>query len=216
MANCPKCNHIVEDAFGLTTCDKCGENFFAGENIPPDSEENQDFAVDEPKVNETQGFVSDVNETESFIEEKSDLKKDEELGDFVQEQNEEVATSFEPEESQDLEDDFENQNMDMDEALANEHEVSEDLNLDSIVEEVQNSENSENEIFYEVEISGIDSPSIKEKVLSTLDDPRLGWKIEDLKIEMGKLVLNKLKSTKAYIVVNSLKGLEVKISWKQL
>lgn len=233
MSVCPKCNNVIESSFGLTTCDKCGENFFAGA-VNDDTDEKKE-AVDNEEVvvdNNTplkEGEFNDVNSEESLSEDLDFPTSDDSSSDFsnfenfqeaegneIKENEEKVLEESEVgedvlEEAESLSSAFEEDISESDNA----EEVSENVNLENMIEGVEKNEAPLDDIYYCIEIEGIDSPMIREKVFAQLDDHRLGWKIEDLKVKMGKLVLDNVGSVKAHVVVSAMLGLPVKVEWKQ-
>ena len=212
MFTCPKCKNVIEDAFGLTTCDKCGENFFAGAATGDDVNDNNEQV--------------DNNSNEAVDNDSNDLNNeelpDEDIG-FPT--TEESTPDFSSDEFANLQEEQGEENLQAEETK-NQEEVpleseedgplnNEDVNLEHMIEDVEKNENPSDDIYYNVEIEGIDSPMIRERVLEELDDPRLGWKPADLQIKMGRLVLENVSSTKAHVVVCSMLSLPVKVVWKQ-
>ncbi len=71
--------------------------------------------------------------------------------------------------------------------------------------------------FYDLFLSGIDSIELKEAVQMVLDDEYLKISPEekDISIKNGALRVSKISPVKAHIIVKSLIGLPMGISWKQ-
>ena len=81
-----------------------------------------------------------------------------------------------------------------------------------------NSVNVEGTLSYTLRIQGIDHSSVLQQIKDLLDDSRLGWKIDDVlaEIQNGELVLPNLNPAKTAVIVQRLKHLPVRISWKQI
>ena len=236
MSACPKCKNVTEDAFGLTTCDKCGENFFAGAVSEDDANDNNEQVdnnsneavdnvelADDSKPLEDNDFNEPPNEDLGFptTEDSTPDFSSDEFANFQEEQGEENLQVEETKNQEEvpLNNEFKDEmsTSDATDELQDHKEevVNEDVNLENMIEDVEKNENPSYDIYYHVEIEGIDSPMIREKVLEELDDPRLGWKLADLQIKMGRLVLENVSSTKAHVVVCSMLSLPVKVMWKQ-
>ncbi len=223
MSACPKCKNVIEDAFGLTTCDKCGENFFAGavsEDDANDNNEQVDNNSNEAVDNVEPADSSESLEDNDFNDLNDEEPPNEDLG-FPT--TEESTPDFSSDEFANVQEEQQEENLQVEETK-NQEEVSseskeevvkEDVNLENMIEDVEKNENPSDDIYYHIEIEGIDSPMIRERVLEELDDPRLGWKLADLQIKMGRLVLENVSSTKAHVVVCSMLSLPVKVVWKQ-
>ena len=242
MSACPKCNNVIEDAFGLTTCDKCGENFFAGSednNEPPEDSqpsESKDFGDFDSDVGDVgdseEDFSSDVSgedlqSTDSgsgdesdnldFPTEDNDSSSDFSSDEFENVEEEEASEVEAQEDSLSSEFESSESESDVSDELSDQVEESGggDINLSSLVEDVEKNEVPLDDIYYRIEVEGIDSPMVRKKVFSELDDHRLGWKLEDLQVDMGKLVLDNVGSAKAHVVVSAMLGLPVKVVWTQ-
>lgn len=70
---------------------------------------------------------------------------------------------------------------------------------------------------YDVLVRGIDSEDLREAVKEALVDNRFGWKGEDVvsKMRGGSILLHRLNSVKASILINRLKSYPLEISWVQ-
>ncbi len=198
MTSCPKCKNIVEEAFGLTTCTECGENFFAGDTMSDDqfaSEEQEDLERDEHDV----VGATEEAATEDVFKDQSKFTNNEFEDDSLSDQSTETFPSCDDNEDQ------------------NEDNLFSDKNplIDNVTEDVQENDSS-SDIYYDIEIEGIDSPDITEQVLEMLDDPRFNWNISEDSINMGKLVLKNVSSVKAHMVVCYMTGLPVELKWYQV
>lgn len=100
--------------------------------------------------------------------------------------------------------------------------------LDAATEPVDNSNLSEIADFangeaaiggmsYELLISGLDSVALIREFKEIISDARFAWNEEEIlsQIKRGELVIKDLPPIKAAILVNRLKYLELKISWRQ-
>ena len=71
--------------------------------------------------------------------------------------------------------------------------------------------------YYDVTVSDIDSPDLREKVDEVLEDEAL--KLEPNQVHLskpkGRLIINKISPVQAHVIVKSLLGLSLTISWNQ-
>ncbi len=75
----------------------------------------------------------------------------------------------------------------------------------------------EGSYFYDVVISGIDSADLRKEVQEALTDRLFLWDAEVLlrEVKLGELLIPRMNSVKAAMVVQRLTGLPVKIKWTQ-
>ena len=88
--------------------------------------------------------------------------------------------------------------------------------LQDVIDYANRSEDIADGFYYNVMISGIDSKTLRQSVMDALDDPRFGWKKENILIKNGCLTIEKINSAKTYILMSYLKFLPVKIKWDQV
>ena len=74
---------------------------------------------------------------------------------------------------------------------------------------------------YDLTLSEINSQGLREKVLSVLEDESLALpfegpeNLEPMQIKEGKITLAKISPVQAHVIINSLMGLPLNISWEQ-
>lgn len=75
----------------------------------------------------------------------------------------------------------------------------------------------EGNLKYSIIVTGIDTADVREAFKEALTDKKLLWDIDEIlkKIKMGKVSIENVSSTKAYIVVTRLKHLPLKVTWEQ-
>jgi len=216
MAACPVCHNDIEITSQhhgtLYTCPHCSAVFFVDwsgqpEGAPPASEEL--FKPDEPVVSEE--YSPDP-----------DYQQDFQLQDAVTSSSTsataepEVAATHET--SPTSEYDF-SQPLDvMVTADPTEPVVSESApsGLDEIVN-FGNADLTQSAFNYTVIISGIDSAAVYASVKEALNDSKFGWNLIQVmtQIKDGVLTIKSVNAVKASILVQRLKYLPVKVSWRQ-
>ena len=85
------------------------------------------------------------------------------------------------------------------------------------IEEFGNKDSSSGPLSYTLIVDGIDAGSIRKEVISALDEPQFGWSSADVakNIKNGQLILKGLAVAQAVMAVRLLRGIKVRISWKQ-
>lgn len=80
-----------------------------------------------------------------------------------------------------------------------------------------NAEQDFGALSYSVQIEGIDTSAIREKLFDVLSDPKFQWDVNELtqQIENGRLLLHQLNPAKASILVRRLQDVSVTVSWEQ-
>lgn len=87
----------------------------------------------------------------------------------------------------------------------------------SEIADFANGETSMGGMSYELLVSGLDSVTLLKEFREIISDARFVWNEEEIlsQIKRGELVIKDLPPIKAAILVNRLKYLELKISWRQ-
>lgn len=87
----------------------------------------------------------------------------------------------------------------------------------SDVTDYANSNETVGPLTYTVIIEGIDSSHLVLQLKEAITDSRFGWNIEDIlnQIGQGRLVLTGLSPAKGSVLINRIKYLPFKISWRQ-
>lgn len=69
---------------------------------------------------------------------------------------------------------------------------------------------------YKIQIKGIDSSSLRQSILNTFKDKRLGLVSDEIKgkIDQGELIIMGLNPVKASMIMNTLKDLPIEINWE--
>ena len=76
-------------------------------------------------------------------------------------------------------------------------------------------ENRKGLLLYNLQLSEINSQTLKEKVLATLQDEFLNLSFSEEDIREGRMDILKISPVQAYIIVTALMGLPLQISWSQ-
>lgn len=236
MGNCPNCGAVVNEDFGLAECTKCkaqlivhmdGRVEVQGEEPPPlaaeaelepppevfppqsDEFENQFAAEAEPPAE------SDLN---LELGEEAPLALDQALEEEPIEPPPPPSEEVVPEEVP----------FDGNEPVAHSEEpqvyrspgaAADSPNLSDLAD-FANSEESggrEGPLRYTLLIAGIDTADVREAFREALTDRKFMWDIEQILrgIRQGNVRIENVPPGKAYILVNRLRNLPLKIRWEQ-
>ncbi len=204
---CPDCQSDVGTDFGLSKCPSCGLLLFieVDGSVRKTEAEAQVESFDSAPSVPIESFESVVSTSCESVE--NDFSKQDESFNWENENlaEAEVFQENDQEEPVDKEDMIEEKGP----------ETFQDI------VDYANSEDSAGEdgpYYYNVHISGIHSSDIRERLIETLIDPRLGWSSGDInkKIQNGALSLKKLNPLSAHVVIRSIRDLPVEVSWKQI
>lgn len=202
------------------------------EEKPSPSEETSEEIVEEENPVETKEDLQTSDEEFSEITEVPELTSPEEKLDEIFEQEEEPISTTAPETAEEevldqtfeeseqaeaQEEPVENQKLSQ---TADSEESKEDF---SDVAQFGNSQNQDEQgpFLYDLILSEINSQDVREEVLNVLEDEALNLPVgeEDQFIENsikdGKIIIEKISPVQTYVIVTSLMGLALDISWKQ-
>ncbi len=197
---CPNCDAQVDNqfGFGMVTCPKCNHIFMTEEaslgdhtSIRIDVEAPEGIGVlSEPRIPKP-GTIPPADESESP------------MGDL----SFEVIDSSEPSADQHFDSPLE-----VEIPSAPDGETFDDVKKFGNAEIVANSSSG---LFYDVEISGIDSPESRKELERILADKKLDLAPSLLisKIKDGTLNLKQLHPVRAAVLVNRLKATHLKVKW---
>lgn len=193
MATCPSCQGEIEEDFGLVTCPHCNEAVMLG--MEGDAESAAPVAEEKP--------FEEVSE--SVVEASEEVLEDPAV---YEEEAISEEYSFE---------NYEEEPQVIAASTTNDEEVSSDL---SEVAEYGNSPESsgvEGTLRYDIRISGIDSPEVRNDFKEALIDARLIWDVEEILegLENGSVEIKNVSAVKASIVVNRIKTMPISIEWTQ-
>jgi hypothetical protein len=95
--------------------------------------------------------------------------------------------------------------------------VTESENPFAEVSEFGNSDTTQSAFSYTVFITGIDSAGVRSSLQDALSDAKFGWVVASLmaQIKDGALTIRSVSAVKASILIQRIKYLPVKISWRQ-
>lgn len=193
MPNCPYCEHLTDEDFGLVECSECGKSFMADDPVAvldpqepghqePEAQESQESEVQEPetfepKAQEPEVFESETQESEG-LEALAPEPKAQELGPLDPE-TQATQASQAPQESQ---------------VSAPASRPTQALQL---------------------VLEGFDTSDRVQVLAEALSDARLAWdnQGEIKKLQQGRLVLQALSPLQASVLVQKLNHLPVKIKW---
>lgn len=216
--HCPVCNNKIEITFGMLQCSQCQSVLFvdfAGNIIIGGSEvdeilPNKDgvpptFSHDSNALNinsvEGEEFTpsfpeSSENNKEGYLEEDTNVEDIE----LTTNEYSEVRVGFFTEEES-----FVQNNHLQDLPVDNENHSQADLPLIPL-----------GTMNYKIKIRGIDSSNLRQAVLNSLKDKRLGLVSGEIMntIDMGQLTITGLNPVKASVIMNSLKELALDIDWE--
>ena len=196
----------------------------ASENQEQEPENSQE-EVEVPDETEEE-FIPDetshVPELSSPEEETSENKSGEEDPVAESEQEDQQNREEAPlEEEKDAPDNFSSEKdfsftEELEEPLQKETETESQKEDFSEVAEFGNTKDQDQQgpFIYDLTLKEINSQELREKVLEVLNDEYLNLP-EDSSIKDGQITLTKISPVQAYVIVTSLMGLPLQISWKQ-
>jgi hypothetical protein len=200
MAACPVCQteiEITSQHFGtLYTCPSCSAVFFVDWNGQPEGAPAQEETL-EPVTGE--GFSPFEEPTRDF----SDSEETPTYESAGIEQTPETTSS---------------ENYDFSQPLGQVEPVSPDPTEPfADVTDFANSDLAKAAFNYSVMISGIDSSAVYAEVKEALSDSKFGWNAIQVmsQIKDGVLTIKSINAVKASILVQRVKYLPVKVSWRQ-
>ena len=242
MSQCPSCNAELKEDFGVAQCDACGAAVIieidGSVKINSEQEQAEETPVFESEAayvgegkdsdnltNFTQANFSDnsVYQKEMVTGEvdKNDILREEVIEESVAGENlsqnnliggddELIPLDVEADESgvQDLSE------------ISDEGEPTHKLNDLAEIADFANSDiasGREGSLKYDLLIRGIDSSEIREAIKESLSDPKYLWDSEEIMstIKGGALVIKGLSPVKAFMFIQTIRGLPVEISWEQ-
>lgn len=215
MANCPVCQSeivITSQHFGtLFTCPKCSAVFFVDWGGQPEAENTPVFTElpeKPPAVNEfggdPMGFEAPPPyEQEAVPHEETPV--------------EEPATSYESSPAE------EEANYDFSQPLGADivpepmPSLAAETSPLSDIADFGNADLGQAAFNYTITISGIDSGALRNQIQEAISDAKFGWNVIQImaQIKGGVLTIRSVNAVKASILIQRVKYLPVKISWRQ-
>lgn len=199
MAECPQCHSSVdipEGAYGtLFTCPNCQAVYFVGWDGVPESPQPTDIQlahqmnapppIESPSFFENPGLESSSVQTNSPIEVSAPLETP--LASATQEAE-----------------------------MGNSLFVDGSANFQDVVD-FGNSAPTAGTLTYTVTIHGIEIADIREKFKEAVTDSRFAWDVDQIMLQItnGSLVLADLSPAKAVVLINRIKYLPIRVTWRQ-
>lgn len=215
MIPCPSCHksvEILDKHLGtLFTCPHCNSVYFIDWNGQPELAQHEEeppvydeAPVQSPTLEPTQIFESPDNfESSQSIEEEAP----------VDAPSFETGPSFESEQGVSMEEphDF-SQTLD-----SYQPSTSSDTPDFSDVTEFANADTASGSLTYTVTIEGVESNHTLAGLREAMTDSRFAWDVDGLLSELayGRIVLKRLSPAKASVLINRIKYLPLKVSWRQ-
>ncbi|RME18544.1 MAG: hypothetical protein D6797_00200 [Bdellovibrio sp.] len=241
MLQCPQCQSELHEDFGLVVCQSCGASLFVnmdgevdyatgeesgteesvvgsdenGENevIKGSSEEeletgwnqaNEDISMEAEEHLDVEEYEEGLQGNSNFEEENSEISMNEEFASFGEADNE-------------------NSKLDPEFLTQDDGSQSGVASVEDLVQSVADFANTEvsmgqeGNLFYNLEIKGIDSPELKEEVFDVLNDSKFLWSAKEImsNIQSGTLLIKDLSAVKAFILIQEFKRLNLEIRWDQ-
>lgn len=216
-AQCPQCGNSVPDDFGVVTCSSCQAVLF----VDLEGRVQLQQPASENSENQATQFL---NPATTIAEMPSDYESptlDPVIEQFQPETlSEPLSThSVQQEESAELQDIIQIQpipdlGQDPFEAFAPNSGPGSSFEE---VERFANSDESVGALTYSVIIEDINTKELRQELLRALDDAKFQWDARELvkEVKDGRLLLDRLNPVKASILVQRVKGLKIKIRWRQ-
>ena len=181
-----------------------------------EQEEEQEQEQEEEQEQEQEQEEEQEQEQEQEEEQEQEQEQEEEQ-EQEQEQEEEQEQEQEQEEEQEQEQEQEQEEQEEEQEQQEEQDpTKEDF---SEVAEFGNTQDQDRQgpFIYDLILKEINSKNVREKVLSILDDESLNLPFikKNEVIKNGQLIIEKISPVQAYIIVTTLMGLPLQISWKQ-
>jgi hypothetical protein len=210
MSDCPKCNTPVPDsAFGLYTCAECKSVLTVGFNGEVSFDDIAPAAITSSNVSQEVQRVSDSS-MEQESEEPSITPEYESMEVSPVETPEDRTMVLQKPSPPDLAEPFE---------LAQTKRSVATSDFQDVIKYANSSESAgqEGSLLYDVLVKGIDSEDLRLAVKEALIDVRFGWDAQAVysKLRGGSILLSRINSVKASILVSRLKSYPLEISWKQ-
>lgn len=231
MVQCPACSTEIDADFGMKTCPNCSAVFmvnFDGTVADPSvaqaeaeiAASEEEAPVEEADNSEPEYFTApDSGEGDADAAEEPAFEAPQGEGDYfpVHEETEEDSviaagdTSGEPVEY--TEDFLDSLN---EPAPSPVDDKKDPLGVTRF-DRSEASQALDGPYYYDVTVSGLDTAQLKQAVINTLSDKRLGWTADDIKkmIRLGELRLMNLNPVKAVLTVIKLQSFDIDVSWEQ-
>ncbi|MGZ3774787.1 MAG: hypothetical protein ACXVCY_13260 [Pseudobdellovibrionaceae bacterium] len=239
MIPCPSCHQpveILDQHMGtLFTCPHCNSVYFIDWNGQPE------LAVHESEVQPVPEFMAPVSSEVSQNINSQNINSKDENDSYFEAPVSEEAYGFSDSNAESFEADLPSEYHSL--ATETHHNYSEEAPYDfnqpldqmtigpsesensldkapadfSDVTEFANSNSSSGPFSYTVIISGVESSHLVKQLREAMTDSKFGWDTESIlsKIGGGSLILPGLSPTKASVLINRIKYLPLKISWRQ-
>ncbi len=185
--SCPRCGNLVEQDFGVATCVHCQAVLFV--NMDGYAQITEDLANQPAAITPEQNL-----ESASEIGPELDLYPDP-IADLSPEMDMDAAPGSEPESESEPES----------------IEIQSETGIFESTEQVLGA------ISYSIKIENIDTKEVRLLVIKALDDIKFQWDSGEImrSVKDGAIELKNLNPVKASVVVQRVRDLPVKISWKQ-
>ena len=224
MGACPVCNHPVPDDFGLISCESCGAQLI----VHVDGRVEHSTGEPEPEPLEPGEQPSDFAPQAVFPPQEMEFSSENEepVSDFApEEQGEEellppelVAPELPEEPPQQM---FDGSEPDMSPAAevyqsgpqANSPDLSDLANFAKSAD----SGGREGPLRYNLSVTGIDTSDVREAFREAITDRKFMWDTEQIlrSIRNGEVRIANVSPVKAFILINRLRNLPVRVEWEQ-
>ncbi len=227
--HCPRCQNPIEQEFGVAACTKCHALLFIDmDGNAQVTEEAGDEAADsqaaEPQVTEIQAAEStrepsihQTQEVDGMLSASHSLVNISALPD---EENDTQVLGAKPIEVPD-----ENEPMqslvkveaDLDELLEKDAKVPVPTDEADLTGVYVSPEQALGGLSYSVKIEKIDTKELRLQMIEALDDPKFQWDPREVMqtLKAGAVEIRNLNPVKASVVIQRVRDLPVKITWKQ-
>lgn len=226
MSECPSCHIQLEDDFGVVNCKGCGLALIiemdGSVSISSDTEESS-------SANQLIDYNSNEDiETYDISDESSDDEMEQALEDsmvgYLDGEESEPYVEVSGPVVEGLEEEVIEENIEEPYVETEETEESAGAGVDpGDFSDVLAFANSEGDISgggslnYNLVIEGIDTSDVRLSLREAVSEPKYLWNTEEIMsgIESGKLTIKAISPVKAFMLINSLRGLPLRVSWEQ-
>lgn len=212
MISCPNCHNqieILERQFGtLFSCPQCAAVFyinFSGQPEVAEVEPEIEPQVDAPSFNQQSDWSPQENEAAQGFQET--------------EQSQEMSVSYDNFESNQEQQDYFNANAEIlvDQGIENHTDINNESSNFADIADYGNADVDKGPLTYRIFIQGLETSQVLIQLRAAMTDSRFGWDVDELLVQVkrGQLEILALSPTKAFVLINRIKYLPLKISWRQ-
>ncbi len=210
MISCPNCHNqieILERQFGtLFSCPHCAAVFyinFSGQAEVAEAEPEIEPQAEVPSFDRQSDWSSQGNEVAQGFQET--------------EQTQDISVPYDKFESNQEQQDYFNAETPVEQGLENISDITTENSNFSDIADYGNADVDKGPLTYRVVIQGLETSQVLIQLKQAMTDSRFGWDVEELLslVKLGQLELLGLSPTKAFVLINRIKYLPLKISWRQ-